>query len=181
MEENVRNILNFWFKESQPKDWFKKDKKFDDTIKFRFFDLIMSSLNNELQHWKINSEGSLALIILLDQFTRNVFRGSEKSFSGDTMALEISLYCIKEDYLSISKQEWCHFFLIPMMHSEDLNIQNQSLPLFKKYTAENTYNFAVKHQKIISEFGRFPHRNIVLGRKSTVQELAFLNKPGSSF
>ena len=108
----------------------------------------------ELLQLEKNNEGSLALILLLDQFTRNVYRGEKLSFSGDKRALDISLKCIKKGYLKNFNSDWCQFALIPMMHSEDLNIQNQSLPLFLKYTKKRVYDYAIKHQKIISRFNR---------------------------
>jgi uncharacterized protein (DUF924 family) len=181
MSDNIKIILNFWFKEHKPKDWFKKNKKFDNEIKDRFIKLIQCALKDALSDWEQSREGSLALILLLDQFTRNVFRGQKASFSGDCKALEISLNCAEKDYLNLSQPEWCQFILLPMMHSEDLDIQNKSLPLFKKHTDDNVYNYAVKHHQIINRFGRFPHRNIILKRESTLKEIKFLEKPGSSF
>ena len=143
--------------------------------------MIKHALNNRLDSWESNKEGCLALIILLDQFTRNIFREDKRAFSGDKRALRLSSKCVQENYLSSSPPEWCHFMLIPMMHSENIVIQNQSLALFKKYTSNQTYDFALRHQRIIEKFGRFPHRNKILNRKSTEQEINFLMKPGSSF
>ena len=179
--KDIKSVLTFWFDECEPKDWFKKNEDFDNTIRTRFKSLIEQALNNVLDLWATNPEGSLALILLLDQFTRNIYREDKKSFAGDKKALQISSKCVQENYLSLSPQEWCHFMLIPMMHSENLYIQNQVLPLFKQYTSSHTYNFALKHQKIIKKFGRFPHRNKILCRLSTEEELNFLMKPGSSF
>ena len=181
MNKNIKTILNFWFKECKPLDWFKKDKDFDNEIKVRFLHLIKSALDNKFLDWESCQEGSLALIILLDQFTRNVFRGTKLSFAGDEQALVISLKSVERGYLKEFNSDWCHFTLIPMMHSEELNIQNQSLPLFQKYTNKKVYEFAIRHQQIISKFGRFPHRNSILGRKSTPEEIVFLKQPGSKF
>ena len=131
-DKDIKSVLKFWFDECQPKDWFKKNEDFDNTIRARFKNLIEQALNNLLDLWATNPEGSLALILLLDQFTRNIYREDKKSFAGDKKALHISSKCVQENYLSLSPQEWCHFMLIPMMHSENLNIHNQALPLFKQ-------------------------------------------------
>jgi len=181
MNENIKYIIKFWFEECKPVDWFKKNKNFDNEIKTKFSHLIEDALSNKFLDWEKNDEGSLALILLLDQFTRNVYRGEKLSFSGDKRALDISLKCIKKGYLKNFNSDWCQFALIPMMHSEDLNIQNQSLPLFLKYTKKRVYDYAIKHQKIISRFNRFPHRNAILDRKSTIEEIKFLKQPGSQF
>ncbi len=181
LDKNSKSVSNFWFDECEPKDWFKKSEDFDNIVRKKFNNLVEQALNNRLDFWATTPEGSLALILLLDQFTRNIYREDKKSFSGDKKALQISSKCVLENYLSLSPTEWCHFMLIPMMHSENLNIQNQSLPLFKQYTSTKTYDFALRHQRIIKKFGRFPHRNKILGRISTEEELNFLKKPGSYF
>ena len=181
LDKDTKSVLIFWFEECEPKDWFKKNETFDNKIRFKFNNLIEQALNNRLDFWASTREGCLALILLLDQFTRNIFREDKRAFSGDKKALQLSSKCVKENYLSMSVPDWCHFMLIPMMHSEDLIIQNQSLPLFKKYTSNQTYDFALRHQKIIEKFGRFPHRNRILARDSTEQEINFLRMPGSSF
>ena len=118
---------------------------------------------------------------MLDQFTRNVFRQSARAFSGDEMALALSLRCVDRGYLDTAEVCHCQFMLMPMMHSEDLAIQTASLPLFKKYTEQPTYEYAVRHRDIVARFGRFPHRNQVLGRPNTDCEIIFLTKPESSF
>jgi len=181
MDKNINAVLKFWFSECAPKDWFIKTKSFDKEVKDRFNKLTCYALKDGLSDWEQSLEGSLALILLLDQFTRNIFRGQKGSFSGDNSALKVSLNCTKKYYLPISPPKWTQFMLMPMMHSENLIIQNNSLPLFKTYTDANVYKYAVKHQKIIKKFGRFPHRNIILKRVSTLKEVNFLKKTGSSF
>ena len=180
-EDNINRVINFWFKECKPSDWFKKDANFDLLIKNKFSKLVNLALSDKLNDWESTKEGSLALIILLDQFTRNIFRGNAKSFSGDVKALKITLKSIERKYLENFDINSRQFLLVPMMHSEDLEIQNKSLPLFKKYTNQKVYEFAIKHRDIISQFGRFPHRNKTLKRKSTSKEIEFLKQPGSSF
>ena len=123
----------------------------------------------------------MAPIILTDQFTRNIFRGTPRSFSGDTLALDICLHCLFRFESGQQTKERAHFILIPLMHSENLKIQEKSLPLFEKHTSEKVYKYAMKHKDIIARFGRFPHRNAILGRKSNKSEIEFLKNPGSSF
>ena len=179
--KKINKVLNFWFHDSDPKDWFKKDKDFDKHIKNQFVDLIKDAVLGYNNDWKRSLEGSLALIILTDQFTRNVFRGTPRSFSGDVVALDTCLFCLDEFDFSQQTIEKSHFTLIPLMHSENLKIQEMSLPLFRKYTTRKVYQYALKHKNIIAKFGRFPHRNATLGRMSTVTEIKFLKNPGSSF
>jgi uncharacterized protein (DUF924 family) len=118
---------------------------------------------------------------MIDQFTRNMFRHSARAFSGDEMALALSLRCVERKYLDADKPSYCHFMLMPMMHSEEIGIQDMSLPLFEQYTSKLTHDYAVKHRDIIARFGRFPHRNAMLGRPSSSDEDQFLTQPGSSF
>ncbi len=176
-----KDILNFWFTEIAPDSWFKKDADFDAVLKARFGGTVTNALAGRLDHWADNADGCLALIILLDQFTRNIFRQSARAFSGDEMALALSLRCIDRGYLDTAKVSHCNFMLMPMMHSEDLKIQISSLPLFKKYTEKRTYEYAVQHRDIVARFGRFPHRNEALGRPTTDDEKVFLTESRASF
>ena len=174
------DILNFWFVETTPEFWFKKDDDFDGAIQDRFGKAVTDALAGRLDHWANGADGCLALILMLDQFTRNIFRYSARAFSGDDMALALSLRCIERKYLDAYKPSSCHFMLMPMMHSEDISIQDMSLPLFEQYTSKSTYEYALKHRNIIARFGRFPHRNAMLGRPSSSNEDQFLTQPGSS-
>ena len=175
------DILNFWYVETTPKLWFKKDDDFDAAIQNRFGTAVTEALAGRLDHWANDAVGCLALILILDQFTRNMFRHSARAFSGDEMALALSLRCVERKYLDADKPSYCQFMLMPMMHSEDIGIQNMSLPLFEKYTSKLTHEYAMKHRDIIARFGRFPHRNAMLGRPSSRDEDQFLIQPGSSF
>ena len=174
-------ILNFWFKECKPEQWFKKNEYFDKMIENRFFIAIKNALAGKLRNWEESETGCLALIILLDQFTRNVFRDTPQAFAGDKRALALSQLCCDKDYLTNPDIQRRQFMLMPMMHSENLAVQDASLPLFKKYASKKDYEYAEKHREIIARFGRFPHRNVILGRKSINEELEFLKQPGSSF
>jgi len=175
------DVLEFWFEETAPEFWFKKDAEFDATIDQRFAKTVSLALAGRLDSWANDAAGCLALILVLDQFTRNIFRDTARAFSGDDMALALSLRCVDRAYIDHPTQSWRQFMLMPMMHSEDLAIQEKSLPLFKTYAGPLTYDYAVRHRNIIAEFGRFPYRNAILGRPSSDKELAFLTTPGSSF
>jgi uncharacterized protein (DUF924 family) len=174
-------VITFWFHDITPEHWFKKDDDFDADIKAKFEKTITHAMAGRLDSWADSDAGCLALIIVLDQFTRNIYRDTPRAFSGDEMALALSLRCDKRGYLKHPEANWRHFILMPMMHSEDIHIQDASLPLFREHTSERTYEFAVKHRDIIAQFGRFPHRNAILGRPSTDEEIDFLKQPGSSF
>jgi len=174
-------ILNFWFKECKPEQWFKKYENFDQMIENRFSSAIEDAIEGKLDSWEETETGCLALIILLDQLTRNVFRDTPRAFAGDKRALALSQLCYNKDYLTNPDVHRRHFMLMPMMHSENLSVQDAALPLFKIYASGKDYEYAEKHHDIIARFGRFPHRNVILGRKSTNEELEFLKQPGSSF
>ena len=174
-------ILNFWFKECKPELWFKKNEDFDQIIENRFSSVIEDAIAGKLGSWGESESGCLALIILLDQFTRNVFRDTPRAFAVDERALALSQLCCNKDYLTNPEIQRRQFMLMPMKHSENLAVQDAALPLFKKYALRKDYDYAEKHRDIIVRFGRFPHRNVILGRKSTNEELEFLKQPGSSF
>ena len=178
---DFNTIIKFWFKDIDSKKWFEKDDNFDQLLKERFNSLVDLALDDNLLDWDINIKGNLALILLLDQFTRNIYRNTPKAFAGDGKALKLCFIGITKGYLENDNTSWRHFLLMPLMHSETLAIQELSLPLFIKYTNDKTYDFAKRHYEIINNFGRFPHRNAILGRKSTQEEIIFLKKPGSSF
>ena len=178
---NSAIILNFWFKECTPKMWFKKDIEFDKLIKNKFQKTLKYCLENEINKNPITKENCLSWIIVLDQFSRNIYRNQIKSFAGDEKALKLSKIAIKKSFLKSNEDNYNSFFLMPFMHSEKLSDHEFSLPLFKKYTNEKTYNSAKRHKKVIETFSRFPHRNKILNRKSTKLELEFLKLPGSRF
>ena len=175
------DILNFWFDECRPKQWFKKNSEFDAMLESRFANTVEDAFAKCLDSWEDTEEGCLALILVLDQFTRNIFRGTPRAFSGDERALELSQKCYENGYLANPNIYRRQFILMPMMHSEEIAVQDTALPLFKEYTTQRDYDYALRHRDIIARFGRFPHRNTILGRPSTDEELEFLTQPGSSF
>ena len=179
--DGVDDILRFWFDECEPRQWFVKDPHFDARIRHRFEACILQARAGALTSWENSLEGCLALILVLDQFPRNVYRNTAEAFSSDPLALSLTMMCLDKGYLTHPNLRWRHFMLIPMMHSEDLAIQEASLPLFARYTNDQIYDYAVRHRDIIARFGRYPHRNAILGRHSTEEELAFLQQPGARF
>jgi uncharacterized protein (DUF924 family) len=179
---NPDEILNFWFKELTPKQWFEKDTALDRHISERFADFHASARVGELYLWRATARGRLAEIIILDQFSRNMFRDRAEAFSCDIIALilaqEAILQKADEDLTSAPEKL---FLYMPYMHSESEIIHDIALTLFDQPGLENNLDFEKRHKQIIDRFGRYPHRNDVLGRQSTPEELAFLKQPGSSF
>ncbi len=178
---NFNKVLKFWFNECKPQQCFVKDKKFDLIINKRFYNLVCEAPDYKLDNWTVNQDGSVALILLLDQFTRNIFRGSPKSFLGNEKALNITFQFLKSWRIGDLDKRKRQFLLMPMMHSEDIKIQAKSLPLFKNYTNDRVYIIAKSHRNIIHRFGRFPHRNKILSRVSTNEEIEFFKPKGLSF
>ena len=177
----AQDVLHFWFDQSKPEQWYKKDPAFDGKIRSHFEDTIAAALSARLDSWADKLDTCLALILVLDQFTRNVYRDTPKAFIGDEIALAFSLRCVDRGFLSHGNAAWRQFMLMPMMHSEDVGIQERSIPLFEQHTNPLTLEYAIKHRDIIARFGRFPHRNAILRRPSSEEELAFLKEPGSFF
>ncbi|MEC8051126.1 MAG: DUF924 family protein [Myxococcota bacterium] len=174
-------VLEFWYVESDPSQWFRKDEHYDSLIRDRFADLIEEATRGEHDDWVSSDLGALALILVLDQFPRNIFRDDARSYAGDAKALEVSLATQARGSWIELEPDHKHFLLVPMMHSEALEVQEASLSLFAAHCAQDVHVYAVKHRDIIKRFGRFPHRNSVLGRDSTPEELEFLQTRGSSF
>lgn len=176
-----QQIINFWFKEIEPALWWRKDDDFDALLVERFSEIHARASRCELYAWRSEPEGRLAEVIILDQFSRNMFRDSALAFAYDSMALTLSQEAIacKADLALSSLQR--SFLYMPFMHSESLQIHEVAVDLFRKNGNENTLDFELRHKKIIEKFGRYPHRNEVLGRRSTTEEIKFLSRPGSSF
>lgn len=174
-------VLDFWFKELQPSQWWKKDDDFDRLITARFSDIYRQAACCELYHWRETSQGRLAEIIVLDQFPRNMFRGTPASFASDPLALALSQEAIAkgadQDLSSIERV----FLTMPFMHSEALAIHELAVDLYSEIGLQNNLDFEIKHKVIIERFGRYPHRNSILGRESTDEEQEFLTQAGSSF
>ncbi len=174
-------ILDFWFQEIEQSQWWVKDIVFDRLIKERFGQIHKNAVSCELFEWRQTPKGRLAEIIVLDQFSRNIYRETPLSFASDAQALALSQEAIsvKAD-LELSDIE-NSFLYMPYMHSESLDIHDIALNLYKNNDIKTNYDFEVQHKKIIERFGRYPHRNHILGRISTPEEIEFLKKTGSSF
>jgi len=174
-------VLEFWFNELEPKQWFVNDLDLDALIEARFVLLVEQARAGELFSWRVTPEGRLAEIILLDQFSRNIYRNKPESFSADTTALVLAQEAITAGADQALEPTRRAFLYMPFMHSESALIHEQALILFDQPGLEYNLEFEYKHKKIIDQFGRYPHRNVILGRTSTPEELQFLQGPNSSF
>ena len=188
----VDEILDFWFGQSdQPEHgkqrgfWFNKKPEFDQELRLRFLTDYQQAVAGQLDHWQESPKSCLALILLLDQFPRNMFRGSAQAFATDPQALEVAQHAVANgfDQELLTVQRW--FVYLPFEHSENLDDQRKCVELFATLSDDpdstSTLNYAVRHREIIERFGRFPHRNEILGRANTPEEAEFLKQPGSSF
>ncbi|MGB5135824.1 MAG: DUF924 family protein [Prochlorococcaceae cyanobacterium] len=176
------DVLRFWFEETRPNQWFAKDAAFDALLRDRFLGLTRAAIAGELSPWDEEPEGGLALVLLLDQFPRQIWRDTAMAFAGDAQALALSRRAVTDGWVAAEpEQALRQFWLMPQMHSEELAVQEAALPLFARFTDAGTLDFARRHRVVIARFGRFPHRNAALGRTSTAEELAFLETPGSGF
>lgn len=174
-------ILKFWFEEIDRSLWFKKDADFDRLLAERFGNLHTQASLGELNVWRDTPHGRLAEIIVLDQFSRNLFRDSAKAFAQDGMALVLAQEAVRYGTDSELNAQERVFLYMPYMHSESLVIHETAVELFTRNGIQNNLDYELKHKAIIERFGRYPHRNAVLGRASTPEELEFLSQPGSSF
>ncbi len=178
---NASAILQFWFDEITPAQWWKVDSDFDQLILERFSDVHAKANRCELFGWRRDPKGRLAEIIVLDQFSRNIFRGTPRAFASDPLALALAQEAVAAGADAALTEEQRNFLYMPTMHSESKAIHEFAEPLFKDHASKNTYEFALKHKAIIVRFGRYPHRNAILDRQSTPQELEFLKQPGAGF
>lgn len=176
-----RSVLKFWFDELEPKQWWLKDEDLDQQIIERFSEVHRQASRCELFPWRTEPQGRLAEIIVLDQFSRNMFRGSAQAFAYDSLALALAQEAVSSGADTHLRQAEKNFLYMPYMHSESLRIHDIAMDLFRKNGAKASFEYEVKHRDIIVKFGRYPHRNKILGRESTPEEIAFLSQPGSSF
>lgn len=181
MQTDISNVLNFWFDELEPSQHWVKDAHLDQDIQHRFGELHQQALRGELSSWRDTAEGRLAEIIVLDQFSRNIYRDEPQSFAADQMAIELCHEAIRisaDIELSVEQRQ---FLYMPLMHSENLDDHHLAVKLFDQPGMEKNLDFELRHMRIIERFGRYPHRNEMLGRDSTPEEKEFLTTPGSSF
>jgi uncharacterized protein (DUF924 family) len=178
----IEEILEFWFEKTSTKQKFTKDEKFDSLIREKYLDLYWRVVNRETTDWEAVPEGILAEIVVLDQFSRNMFRGDKQSFAEDALALELAEKMVEKGLdkkISLEKRSAIY---MPYMHSESREVHEKALEIFKKFAKESSDNttleYELKHKSIIDKFGRYPHRNEVLGRESTPEEITFNNEHG---
>ena len=174
-------VLEFWFEETDPKKWWAKDSDFDRLIRQRFLDVHRRAIRCELYPWRGTPRGRLAEIIVLDQFSRNIFRDRPEAFANDATALALAqtaLDCGADKTLSASEKS---FLYMPFMHSESLQIHEIAMQLYAQEGLEYNFEFEKKHKTVIERFGRYPHRNEILSRESTPEEIEYLKQPGSGF
>jgi uncharacterized protein (DUF924 family) len=192
MPDTAQAVLDFWFgapgsaeRGKARAEWFRKDEKFDDEIRRRFGDTVAVALAGGFGDWCTTADGSLARILLLDQFTRNIFRGTPRAFAGDARALATAEDAVARgfDRALPVYERW--FMYMPFEHAESIDAQHRSLDLFGALAREmgddDALAWARKHAEVIFRFGRYPHRNAILGRASTPEEEAYLREPGAGF
>jgi uncharacterized protein (DUF924 family) len=173
-------IFQFWFDELTAKQHFVKDAALDETIRARFGDTLEAAARCELFAWRATAEGRLAEIIVLDQFSRNVYRDTPRAFAQDALALVLAQELVASAQDRSLPEAQRVFAYMPYMHSESALVHTQAVALSQLGNQDNL-NFELRHKAIIDRFGRYPHRNAILGRTSSAEELAFLSEPGSSF
>lgn len=174
-------ILDFWFRDIAPEKWWLKDAEFDHTLRQRFGPLLEQAALGELFAWRTSAHGRLAEIIVLDQFSRNIYRDTPRAFAQDSMALALAQEAVAQGALTALNESERTFLLMPYMHSESARIHQIAERLFFEHAPKQNYDFELKHKVIIDRFGRYPHRNAILGRESTPQERTFLTEPDSAF
>ena len=176
-----QDVLAFWFSEISPAQWWRADPSFDAEIRTRFGSLHEAAVASELYEWRAAPEGRLAEVIVLDQFSRNIHRGTSRAFAADPMALALAQEAITSGASAAMREQHLAFLYMPFVHSESPLIHRLAEQLFQAKGLEANYESELRHKAIIDRFGRFPHRNAILGRASTAEEEAFLLQPGSSF
>lgn len=174
-------VLKFWFEEAGQSKWWLKDEAFDQLIFKRFSDIHSKAVCCELFEWRESAKGRLAEIIVLDQFSRNMFRGSPMAFAHDPMALVLAQESVSLGIDKLLTPEERGFLYIPFMHSESIKIHEVAEKLYRRHGVQSSLEWEMKHKAIIERFGRYPHRNEILGRKSSEEELSFLQQPNSRF
>ena len=175
------DIIDFWFTEINPEQWWEKKPAFDKKIKTRFLDIYKKAASGELVNWRYKPLSSLAEIIILDQFPRNMFRDNKKAFATDPLAVCLSQVAVERGFDHKLTTDQKAFLYMPLMHSESAEVHKSAEFLFSASDMENYQKYEFQHKAIIDRFGRYPHRNKILGRRSRKAEIEFLKKPNSSF
>ena len=175
METRPNAVLRFWFQECRPHQWFRRNAGFDAMVLERFGKLTSSALNGELSHWEQSSSSALALVLMMDQFTRQIWRHEPRAFSGDAYALRLTRKAIAEGWLAAEPERVRRqFWLMPMLHSEELGVILDAISFMERWSDPATVAVACRNKTLIQRYGRYPQRNAALGRVSTQEELTFL-------
>lgn len=174
MTATPQEILDFWFSDQMSRYWFAKSDDIDREIAARFSDTLEAAHAGRLDHWTQDADSALALVIALDQFPRNIHRGGPRAFASDDLALSHAGAALERGHDQAQPPERRQFFYLPFMHAEDLPAQDRSVALYQALGNENSLHFARDHRDIVARFGRFPHRNAILGRETTPDEAEFL-------
>lgn len=174
-------VLTFWFDELSPKDWWGKDETLDARVAARYGDLLERAARCELHGWRASPRGRLAEVIVLDQFSRHVHRDTPRAFAADPLALALAQEAVARGADTALSPIERAFLYLPFMHSESREIQAVSVALYAANGLPDNLDFARRHKAIVDRFGRYPHRNEILGRASTAEEIEFLKQPGSRF
>jgi len=170
-----QDLIDFWFSDDAKKYWFKSTRAFDRRLLDSYADTWQQAKTGALDDWQRTAEGSLALVIVLDQFPLNMFRGTAKSFSTEGKSRDVARSAIEKDFDKVLPTNQKSFLYMPFMHSEDLDDQALGVEYFNQPGLEKNFRFAKHHSGIVERFGRFPHRNEILGRTSTEAEINYLN------
>lgn len=176
--ESYKNVLDFWFEEAGPKRWFKKSATFDEICRARFLPTLEAAARGECWEWRSTPSGRCAEIIVLDQFSRNLFRDSARAFAADSIALVLAQEAVASgDHLKMTGDER-YFTYMPYMHSESLAVHDEAVRLFEELGRPEPLRYEHAHKKVIEQFGRYPGRNAALGRKNTPDEVVYLETNG---
>jgi uncharacterized protein (DUF924 family) len=176
-----QEILAFWFEEIAPAQWWVADPALDRQIEDRFHQVLREAMQGELFSWRKEEKGRLAEIIVLDQFSRNIHRNTPAAFSQDPMALVLAQEAVAGGAHALLSPVERGFLFLPYMHSESRLVHREAERLYREHALPDNYEFELKHKAIIDRFGRYPHRNRILGRASSAEEVEFLKQPGSGF
>lgn len=183
MKDLQKDVLDFWFEQIQPAQWFQVNPEFDAAIAARYEDAYDKAARGIFDDWRNDSDGCLALCILLDQFPRNMFRGTPRAFATDGKALVAAKFAVSKGFDQVLSPHKRRFLYLPFEHSENLNDQRKCVDLFEKMKKDDPlgYDYALRHLKVIEQYGRFPHRNKILGRMNTPEEEDYLAEAGAGF
>lgn len=176
-----QDVLQFWFERITPNQWWQKNADFDRGLAKRFGELLVRARQGELVSWRASASGRVAEIVVLDQFSRNIHRGTPQAYAGDSLALALAQAAVSLGFDQELPAKQRGFVYLPYAHSESLAVQNAGLLLVRNKATHKNYPSALRHQQVIERFGRFPHRNIILGRESTAEEREFLRDPRAHF